>query len=468
MNPAELLQALQQQLGETSLLTSGDLGRWEQDWRGRWPGKALAVARPATVAEVARVVQLCAAAGVGVVPQGGNTGLVGGGVPDRSGRQILLSLERLRQIRHLDADNLSLDVEAGCTLQEVQRAAQASGLLYPLSLASEGSCTVGGNLATNAGGTQVLRYGNARELCLGLEVVTPQGDVWHGLGGLRKNNSGYDLRDLYIGSEGTLGVITAATLKLFARPGAVCTALAGLPTLAQALALLHLAQQRLGAGLTGFELMSQPALDLVATHCPNLPQPLSGHAWTVLLEFGAGQEADARTGLEDVLAQALAHAIVDNAVVASSATQARTLWALRESISQAQAAQGSNIKHDISLPLSAIPAFVTRTDAALQGLVPGVRPVTFGHLGDGNLHYNVQAPADMAPSRFLLEKEAQVNALVYDVVVAVGGSISAEHGIGVLKRGELAARKSPVAMGLMHRLKSALDPQGIMNPGRLL
>jgi FAD/FMN-containing dehydrogenase len=468
VSPAELLTLLQQRLGPAGLLTQGELGRWERDWRGRWPGKALAVARPVCSDEVAQVVRLCASAGVAIVPQGGNTGLVGGGVPDASGQQLLLSLERLRQIRQVDATNLSLDAEAGCTLAQVQQAAQDAGLLYPLSLASEGSCTVGGTLATNAGGTQVLRYGNARELCLGLEVVTPQGDIWQGLGGLRKNNSGYDLRDLFIGSEGTLGIITAATLKLFARPGGVCTALAGLASVDQAVQLLHRAQHSLAAGLTGFELMSAHALSLVATHCPQLPQPLAGHAWVVLLEFGAADDAAAQASLATVLAQAMAQGGVENAVVAGSPAQAQALWQLRESISQAQAAEGLNIKHDIALPLSAIADFVRHTDAALKVLIPGVRPVTFGHLGDGNLHYNVQAPVGWDPAAFLREQEAAVNALVYDAVVAAGGSISAEHGIGVLKRDELAARKSPVAMALMRQLKAALDPQATMNPGRLL
>ncbi len=464
-----LLPTLRQAVGEGNVLTAGDLSAWEQDWRRRWRGKALAVVRPGSTKEVAAVVRLCAAQHVGIVPQGGNTGLVGGGVPDGSGTQVLLSLQRLNRIRGIDSANLTLTAEAGCVLQNVQAAAAEQGLLFPLSLAAQGSCTLGGNLATNAGGTQVLRWGNTRELCLGLEVVTATGDIWHGLSGLRKDNTGYDLRDLFVGSEGTLGIITAATMKLAPQPAATTTALAACTSLANCVALLSLARARLGAGLTGFEAMGRYALNLVVRHFPALPNPLPTATWTVLLEQSdVDGETQARTRFEALLADALESGCVVDAVVAESLAQSQALWHVRESIPLAQAQEGLNIKHDISLPVSSIPAFVDSTDAALRQRWPGVQLVNFGHLGDGNLHYNVQAPAGADGKRFLDEQEHTVNQLVFDAVAACGGSFSAEHGIGQLKRDELAARKSPVALQMMRAIKSALDPLGLMNPGRVL
>ncbi|MCX2861813.1 FAD-binding oxidoreductase [Paucibacter sp. PLA-PC-4] len=464
-----LLNELREALGASQVLVEGDLSAYEMDWRRRFPGRALAVVRPGSTAEVAAIVRLCAAYGVSLVPQGGNTGLVGGSTPDASGTQVLLSLARLNKVRAIDAANLTMTVEAGCVLQTVQEAAVGAGFLFPLSLAAEGSCTIGGNLASNAGGTQVLRYGNARDLCLGLEVVTSAGEVWEGLSGLRKDNTGYDLRDLFIGSEGTLGVITAATLKLYPRPAARMTALAACDTLEAAVALLSLAQARLGAGLTGFEVMNQFSLQLVRKHFPQLRQPLPPSPWTVLLELSDTEsEAHARTMFEGLLEQALESELISDAAVAESLEQSHGLWHLRESIPLAQVEEGLNIKHDIALPVSRIPAFVAATDAALAAAFPGVRMVDFGHLGDGNLHYNVQAPEGVAAADFLLAHEAAINHIVYDAVLAQGGSISAEHGIGQLKREELAERKSPVALGLMRAIKKALDPQGLMNPGRVL
>jgi FAD/FMN-containing dehydrogenase len=465
----DLLTALRAIVGEAHLLRGPGLEAYEVDWRKRYRGRALAVVRPGGTEEVAAVVRACAAAGVAIVPQGGNTGLVGGGVPDESGRQVLLSLGRLNRIRAIDPDNLTLTAEAGCVLQAVQQAADDRGLLFPLSLAAEGSCTIGGNLAANAGGTQVLRYGNARELCLGLEVVTPQGEIWNGLTGLRKNNTGYDLRDLFIGSEGTLGVITAATLKLFPRPAAVVTALAACASVEAAVGLLNLARARLGAGLTGFELMERFALALVALHFPALPRPLPQARWTVLMELaGTEPEAVERERLSGLLESAMDHGLVDDAVVAESIAQSRALWHLRESIPLAQSEEGLNIKHDIALPVSAIAGFVPRMAERLQQAAPGARVVCFGHLGDGNLHYNLQAPQGVSAADFLAAHEARLNALVYDEVLRLGGSISAEHGIGRLKREELARRGSPVALGLMSAIKRALDPAGVMNPGRVL
>ena len=464
-----VLQALRRAVGEGHVLNTGDLSAWEQDWRKRWHGKALAVVRPANSAELAQVVRICAAHGVAIVPQGGNTGLVGGGVPDSSATQVLLSLGRMNQVRHIDRANLTMTVDAGCVLQNLQTAAAQADLLFPLSLASQGSCTIGGNLATNAGGTQVLRYGNARELCLGLEVVTAQGEIWDGLSGLRKDNTGYDLRNLFIGSEGTLGVITGATLKLYPRPVAEVTSLATCATLGDCVALLGLVQASLGAGLTGFEVMNTLSLALVQKHFAQLAQPLAAAPWTVLMESVAADDATAlRERVESTLQAALETGLIDNAVVAESLAQAAALWQLRESIPLAQALQGTNIKHDIALPVSAIADFVARTDAALQLAYPGVQLVNFGHLGDGNLHYNVQCSPGADAAEFLAHHEHTVNAIVYDAVQACGGSFSAEHGVGTLKLDEMLQHKSPVALGMMRAIKHALDPRGVMNPGRVL
>jgi FAD/FMN-containing dehydrogenase len=469
-----LLQTLSAAVGEAQVLThddpATDLSAWETDWRGRAHGRALAVVRPGNTAEVAAVVKACVAAGASLVPQGGNTGLVVGSVPDDSGTQVLLSLTRMNAVRALDAANLTLTVEAGCVLQTVQQAAERAGLLFPLSLAAEGSCTIGGNLATNAGGTQVLRYGNARDLCLGLEVVTAQGEIWHGLTGLRKDNTGYDLRDLFIGSEGTLGIITAATLKLFPQPLARLTAWAALPSLSAAVALLGLAQQQLGAGLTGFEVMGRFALGLVDKHFPALRVPLWRESpYCVLLENSDSESEDhARAQFERLLEAALEQGLVSDAVVAESLAQARGLWHIRESIPLAQAQEGLNIKHDISIPVSRIPAFCEETDALMAREIPGVRLVNFGHLGDGNLHYNVQAPEHTDAADFLRTQESRVNRLVFDAVSRYHGSISAEHGVGSLKVDTLPLHKDPVALALMRSIKQALDPLNTMNPGRVL
>ena len=466
----DLINQLTAIVGKANVLVDGDLSAYELDWRKRSRGKALAVVRAANTLEVAAVVKACALVGVSIVTQGGNTGLVGGSIPDESGQQVVLSLQRMNTVRSIDAANLTMTVDAGCILQTLQETAEKAGFLFPLSLAAEGSCTIGGNLATNAGGTQVVRYGNARDLCLGLEVVTAQGEIWNGLSGLRKDNTGYDLRDLFVGSEGTLGIITAATLKLYPLPAARLTAWAAVPSMQHAVTLLGLAHKHLGAGLTGFEVMGQFALSLVAKHYPQQRVPLWQEApYCVLLENSDHEsESHAREQFEKLLETAFEDGCVSDAVVAENLTQANQLWHIRESIPLAQAEEGLNIKHDISIAVSRIPEFVATTDALLQAAIAGVRLVNFGHLGDGNLHYNVQAPAGGDSKTFLQDREADINTIVYDSVARFDGSISAEHGVGSLKLDKLEQHKSPVALGMMRAIKQALDPQGVMNPGRVL
>ena len=471
----DLIAQLRSAVGSDHVLThedpATDLSAWEQDWRKRERGHALAVVRPANTPEVSAVVKACAQAGVSIVPQGGNTGMVVGSTPDSSGTQVVLSLLRMNQVRTLDGGNLTVTVDAGCVLQTLQEVCEKAGFLFPLSLAAEGSCTIGGNLGTNAGGTQVVRYGNTRELCLGLEVVTAQGEIWDGLSGLRKDNTGYDLRHLLIGSEGTLGVITAATMKLYPLPVAQLTAFAAVSSLDAAVQLLGLAHQHLSAGLTGFEVMGKFALSLVTKHFPQQRVPFqdSDAPYCVVLENSDQEsEAHARERFERLLEVAMEDGCVLDAVVAENITQARALWHIRESIPLAQAQEGLNIKHDISIPVSRIPAFCTETDALLAREIPGVRLVNFGHLGDGNLHYNVQAPEHADAAEFLRTQESQVNHLVFDAVSRYDGSISAEHGVGSLKADTLPQHKDPVALALMRTIKQALDPQNTMNPGRVL
>jgi FAD/FMN-containing dehydrogenase len=464
-----LLDDLAAAVGNAHVLVGADCAAYEVDWRKRYFGRAHAVVRPGSTAEVAAIVAACRDHGASLVPQGGNTGLVGASVPDASGSQVLLSTARLNRIRSIDRANLTMVAEAGCVLQRVQEEAAAHGVLFALSLAAEGSCTIGGNLATNAGGTQVLRYGNARELCLGIEAVTADGRVWDGLGGLRKDNTGYDLRDLIVGSEGTLAIITAATLRLHPRPRATMTAKATLPTLAAAIELLGRAHERLGPGLTGFEIMNDASLALVRKHFAQLRQAVGPAPWTALLEHSDCEgESHAAASLEALLGDALERGLVADVAVATSLEQANAMWHVRETIPLAQVAEGSNIKHDIALPVSAIDEFVAVTDADLERRFPGIRVIDFGHLGDGNLHYNVQPPPDADAKAFAERHEAAITRLVYDAVSARGGSISAEHGIGALKRDELALRKSAVALDMMRAIKTALDPAAVLNPGRVL
>ena len=466
----QLIEQLQAIVGKAAVITDPqEAAPYATDWRKRYFGKPLAVVKPASTAEVASVVTLCAQTRTAIVPQGGNTSLCGGATPDAKGRQVVLNLSRLNRIRAVDAVNNTLTAEAGCVLANLQQAALDAGRLFPLSLAAEGSCEIGGNLSTNAGGTAVLRYGNARDLVLGLEVVLPDGRIWDGLRGLRKDNTGYDLKQLFVGAEGTLGIITAAVLKLFPRPRARATALVALASPAKALELLSHIQGACGDRLTGFELMSAYCLALVAKHFPATRLPFAAaHAQYVLLELSdtsIGQSLEA--ALQAALAEASERGVVEDAVVAASAAQAEALWTLRENLPETQVHEGKQVKHDVSVPISRIAEYIAATDAELQRAFPGVRMITFGHLGDGNLHYNV-APPEGGDADALMARAGEVSRVVHDSAMRFGGSISAEHGLGQYKRDEILRYKSPLEMDLMRRIKAALDPQGIMNPGKVL
>lgn len=462
-------------LGGQHVLTGSDAAPYLTDWRKRVTGRALAVVRPADTAQTAAVVRLCVRAGVPMVPQGGNTGQAAGATPDGAGRAVVVSMQRLNRIRGIDTDNDTMTVEAGCILQAVQQAASDAGRLFPLSLGAQGSCTIGGNLATNAGGTQVLRYGNARELALGLEVVTPQGEIWNGLRGLRKDNTGYDLRDLYVGSEGTLGLITAATLKLFPLPCARRTALLALDSLDDAVAILNRARAGFGSALTAFEVMSAHCLRWVAKVFPDRRLPFGAAAacsdaprWYALVELSDSEsETHAQAAFEAVLGAALEAGDMLDAAIAASTAQVEAFWRLRETITLALAAGGACLKHDISLPASRIAGFVRTCGQALEAAYPGLRLMVFGHLGDGNLHYNMLAPPGMPDAEFRA-RETDIARLVHDRVHAEGGSISAEQGIGALRTEDMRRYKSPLELELMRRIKRALDPQDLMNPGKLL
>ena len=441
-------------VGAAHVLTAAaDTKPYLTDWRKQYSGPAECVVRPASTEEVAEVVALCAREGLAVVPQGGNTGLVGGSVPTGTRREIVLALGRMNRIRSLDLLNDTATVEAGCVLAAVQAAAADAGRLFPLSLAAEGSCQIGGNLSTNAGGVNVLRYGTAREQVLGMEVVLPDGRVWNGLRGLRKDNTGYDLKQLFLGAEGTLGVITAAVLRLYPKPTASATAWIALSSPAQAVELLAALRGRVGDRISAFELVSRTCLEAVLAHVPDARDPLGApHPWYILAEFG---DSGAAEDLQERIAGALdGHA----AVLAQSGEQARSLWRLRESIPEAQF---SNVKHDISVPISRIPEFLDIADGGLRRAFAEAQIFCFGHVGDGNLHYNI------GPAALVAQREA-VNRVVYDAVARLGGSISAEHGLGQLKREAIRSQKSPLELELMRVLKSALDPKGLMNPGKVL
>jgi FAD/FMN-containing dehydrogenase len=439
------------------------------EWRDRFPGKTPLVLRPGSVAEVSAILALANETRTAIVPQGGNTGLVGAQVPDQSGTEVVLSLDRMTRIRAVDAEGYTMTVEAGAVLADVQAAAEAADRLFPLSLGAEGSCRIGGNISSNAGGTAVLAYGNTRDLVLGLEVVLADGRVWEGLNALRKDNTGYDLKQLFIGGEGTLGVITAAVLKLFPRPKGQAVAFVAVESPTAALALFQLARERAGHDLSGFELMPRIGLDFVLAHLPGTRDPLAAPSpWYVLIEIGSGHSDEAASAtLEDVLGTAFEAGTVADAALAQSLADRQAFWHLRHGMSEAQKPEGGSIKHDISVPVARVPAFLDEAIAAVEAMVPGCRPVPFGHLGDGNIHFNVSQPVGADKAAYLARWE-EMNALVHGIVARYHGSISAEHGIGRLKRDLLPGVKGPVAMDMMRSIKSALDPNGILNPGKML
>jgi FAD/FMN-containing dehydrogenase len=459
-NPS-VKDALREIVGRSNVLTSPeDTAPYLTDWRRQYCAGAECVVRPGSTEEVARVVAACAREGVAIVPQGGNTGLSGGSVPTGARREVVVSLGRMNRVRALDVLNDTLTAEAGCVLAAVQRAADEAGRLFALSLAAEGSCQIGGNLSTNAGGVNVLRYGAAREQVLGLEVVLPDGRLWNGLRGLRKDNTGYDLKQLFLGAEGTLGIITAAVLRLHPKPSASATAWIGLASPRAAVELLAALHERLGDRVSAFELVSRDCLDAVLTHSPQTRDPFANpHPWYVLAEAADSGSSEAlRLRLEEALAECAARGGLADAAIAQSGEQSRALWRIRESIPEAQF---TNVKHDVSVPVSKTPELIEHLGRSVKKQFPGAQIYAFGHVGDGNIHYNVGPPA-------LLEQRPAVNRIVYDAVAALGGSISAEHGLGQLKREEIARHKDPLELELMRALKQALDPRGLMNPGKVL
>lgn len=466
----DMLRRFSACVGERHCLTdAGDIGPYCTELRDKFRGSCRLVLKPGTVREVSAIMSLAHEAHIGVVPQGGNTGLVGGQIPDLSGNQIILSTERLRNIRAVDADSNVMVVEAGVVLDRIHEAADEINRLFPLSLGSQGSCQIGGNLSSNAGGTAVLAYGNARDLVLGLEVVLPDGRIWNGLRSLRKDNTGYDLKHLFMGAEGTLGIITATSLKLFPKPRDRQVAFAGLKDPHQALRLFNLARDHAGFMLTGFEIMPRMGMEFVTRHLPGARDPLSeAHNWYCLIEVSIGSDAvDGRALIEEIFSEAFEAGHVEDAVLAGSEKQAEDFWALRHGMSEVQRAEGGSIKHDISVPVSAVPAFLDKAIPACEAAIPGCRMVPFGHIGDGNLHFNISQPVGADKAAFLARWE-EINAMVHAMVSEMGGSISAEHGIGQLKRDLLPGVKDPVELDLMRQIKASLDPHGICNPGKVL
>ncbi len=465
-----LLDAIAEAVGPKGLTTDPEaMAPHLVERRGRYHGNALALVKPATTGDCAAVVHLAAEAGLPLVPQGGNTGLVGGQVPPEDGRALLVNLSRMNRVRALDPVDNSITVEAGCILASVQEAAAEAGRLFPLSLAAQGSCQIGGNLSTNAGGVHVLRYGNMRQLVLGLEVVLPDGRVWDGLRRLHKDNTGYDLKQLFIGAEGTLGIITAAVLRLFPLPAQKATAFVGLASVEDAMGLLDRARAAAGERLDCVELIPRLGLEFALRNIPGTSDPLGDpHPWYLLLELAGGDSGRplAET-LEALLAGAYEAGLVENAAIAASEAQAQDFWRLREGLSDAQRPEGGSIKHDISVPVSEMPRFLALAIPAVERLIPGIRPVPFGHLGDGNLHFNLTQPEGADREAFLARWE-EVNRAVHEIVVALGGSISAEHGIGLMKVAENKHFKAPLEIELMARIKKALDPENLMNPGKVL
>jgi FAD/FMN-containing dehydrogenase len=452
-----------------ALRDQGDIAGYLIEPRGLWHGSTPLVLRPGSVEEVSRIMKLASETKTPIVPQSGNTGLVGAQVPDGSGREVILSLSRLNRIREIDVLSNTVTVEAGVILQNLHAAADEVDRLFPLSLASQGSCQIGGNLSSNAGGTGVLAYGNARELCLGVEVVLPTGEVFDDLRKLKKDNTGYDLKNLFVGAEGTLGIITAAVMKLFPKPRGREVAFVGLSSSKAVLELFSLAMDRGGSCLTAFELIGQRPYEFTLKHAPGVVRPLAQDwPWYVLMEISSGRSAeDARGLVEDILSAGLEAGTIGDAVISASIAQANAFWNFREVLPDAQKPEGASIKHDISVPIASIPIFIEQAAKAVEAVSPGARPVCFGHMGDGNLHYNISRPADGDDDSFLALYHA-MNKAVHDVVRSLDGSISAEHGIGQLKRDELIATAPPMAIDLMRRVKAAFDPAGIMNPGKVI
>lgn len=439
------------------------------EWRGLYVGKTPLMVMPQTVEQISAVVAICHNAQIPIVPQGGNTGLAGGGVPDETGNEVIINLSRLNRIRHRDPLNHTITVEAGCILADIQKAADEMDRLFPLSLAAEGSCEIGGNISTNAGGVAVLKYGNMRDLVLGLEVVLPDGRIWNGLRALRKDNSGYDLKHLFIGAEGTLGIITAACLKLFPKVKDRATAIVALPSPEAAIELLSLIRASSGDMVSAFELMPRIGLDFVLRHIPNTREPLAApYLWYGLVELtSACADARLNDALENILTDAMQQGLVLDGTIAASETQAADFWRLRESMSEAQKPEGGSIKHDISVPVSRVAEFIETASKAVEAFLPGIRPVPFGHIGDGNIHFNLSQPVGAGAAEYL-SHWAEANHIVHDIVAALGGSISAEHGIGRLKLDELARYKDPLELEMMRAIKQSFDPENIMNPGRIL
>jgi len=466
--PVDLLDSLRAIAGNEYVLTGEAAAPYCADWRGRYSGSALAVVFPVNTQQVADAVKLCAESNIAIVPQGGNTSLCGASVPLPQGRQIVLNLSRMNRIRTTDADNYTLTVEAGCTLESVRLAAEQANRLFPLGLtAIAPHCEIGGNLSTNAGGVGVLRYGSMRDLVLGLEVVLPDGRIWDGLRSLRKDNTGYDLKHLFVGAEGTLGIITAAVLKLFPRPQAAATACVALRDPATAVALLAHLRATCGDKISAFEIISHTCLDLVFKHIPGTREPFTDkHEWIVLIELSDVLQAPLDAPLRAAV-QAFGDGIIESAVTADK-DQAEAWWKLRKNISEAQKREGISIKHDVAVPLSRVAEFIAQAGAALRAAYPGVRIVAFGHMGDGNIHYNVSMPEVAENTHFIGRHEHDVNRIVYGIVHGLNGSISAEHGLGQLKRDEIRQYKSEVEMDVMRSIKRALDPDGLMNPGKVL
>lgn len=465
-----LVQRLKSTLGPKGYIEdASEKAPFLVDERELYAGRSPLVARPATTAEVAAVVTLCAEAGVPIVPQGGKTGYVGGGVPHESGDEIVLSLSRMNRVREIDALDYTMTVEAGCVLADIQRRAEEADRLFPLSLGAEGTCQIGGNLSTNAGGTGVLRYGNARDLVLGLEVVLPNGAIWEGLRRLRKDNTGYKMKDLFLGAEGTLGIITAAVLKLFPRPREISTALVAVPDTSAATQLLAQLRESTGDSVVTFEYMQRSCLDLVVRCMEGAQNPIEGeHEHYVLVELSSGRADGALSPmLESALGSAMEDELVLDAVIASSDSQARTLWRLRETIPEAQKRAGASIKHDVSVPVSKAPEFIRSASALCEAEVPGVLVIAFGHMGDGNIHFNLTQPAEMDASVFESLK-FRITPMIHDLAHEFGGSFSAEHGVGRFKRDELRRYRSPVELQMMEAVKRALDPANLMNPGKVL